>query len=140
MKELLLMVEEKAKDSNVSKITNAQNVFEVFEEYSKKDKEHFLLLTLDGASKIINQYVIHIGTMNQSLVHPREVFRPAILDNAAGVIIVHNHPSGTLEASRADIQITKRLKEVSKIIGIDLLDHVILAKGGFYSLSDNGLL
>ena len=140
MKELLLMVEEKAKDSNVSKITNAQNVFEVFEEYSKKDKEHFLLLTLDGASKIINQYVVHIGTLNQSLVHPREVFRPAILDNSAGIIIAHNHPSGTLSASRADVQITARLKEAGKLIGIEILDHVILAEGGYYSFDEEGLL
>ncbi len=140
MKELLLMVEEKAKDLEVNKITNAQNVFEAFEEYSKKDKEHFLLLTLDGASKIINQYVVHIGTLNQSLVHPREVFRPAILDNSAGIIIAHNHPSGTLSASRADVQITARLKEAGKIIGIEILDHVILTEGGYYSFEEEGLL
>jgi DNA repair protein RadC len=74
------------------------------------------------------------------MVHPREVFADAISDRAAGIIIAHNHPSGTLEASRADIQITQRLKEVSKLVGIELLDHVILAKGGFYSFSDEGLL
>ena len=140
MKELLLMVEEKASELNVKRIVRPQNVFEVFEEYSKKDKEYFLLLTLDGASKIIDKYVVHIGTLNQSLVHPREVFRPAILDNAAGIIVAHNHPSGSLEASRADIQITQRLKEVGKMVGIELLDHVILAKGGFYSLNDEDLL
>ena len=89
---------------------------------------------------MIEKRVIHIGTLNQSLVHPREVFRPAILDNAAGVIIAHNHPSGTLEASRADIQITQRLNEVSKLVGIELLDHVILSKEGYYSLSEEDLL
>jgi DNA repair protein RadC len=73
-------------------------------------------------------------------VHPREVFADAIADRAAGIIIAHNHPSGTLEASRADIQITERLKEVSKLVGIELLDHVILAKEGYYSFSDEGLL
>ena len=99
-----------------------------------------MLITLDGASKVIEKRVIHIGTLNQSLVHPREVFRPAILDNAAGIIIAHNHPSGTLEASRADLQITQRLKEVSKLVGIELLDHVIVSKEGYCSFSDEGCL
>ncbi len=83
---------------------------------------------------------VFIGTLNQSMVHPREVFADAIADRAAGIIIAHNHPSGTLEASRADIQITQRLKEVSKLVGIELLDHVILSKHGYYSFSDEGLL
>jgi len=74
------------------------------------------------------------------LVHPREVFSDAIADRAAGIIIAHNHPSGILEASRADVQITQRLKEVSKLVGIELLDHVILSKHGYYSFSDEGLL
>ena len=140
MTELLLMVKEEAQRENIERITKAQNVYSLLHEYSTADKEHFLLVTLNGASKIINQRVIHIGTLNQSLVHPREVFRPAIEDNAAGIIIAHNHPSGTLEASRADISITQRLKEVSKLVGIELLDHVILGAGGFYSFSEEGLL
>ena len=103
-------------------------------------QEHFLTITLDGASHIINTRTVFIGTLNQSLVHPREVFADAIADRAAGIIIAHNHPSGTLEASRADIQVTERLKEVSKLVGIELLDHVILSKHGYYSFSDEGLL
>jgi len=99
-----------------------------------------LTITLDGASHIINTRTVFIGTLNQSLVHPREVFADAIADRSAGIIIAHNHPSGTLIASRADIQITQRLKEVSKLVGIELLDHVILAKSGFYSFADEGLL
>ena len=99
-----------------------------------------MLITLDGASRIIEKRVIFIGTLNQSLVHPREVFRPAILDKSAGIIIAHNHPSGTLEASRADIQITQRLKEVAKLVGIELLDHVIISEQGYYSFSDEGML
>ncbi len=140
MTQLLLMVKEEAARLDIDSITNAQNVFTLLHDYSTQDREHFLLVTLDGASKVINKRVIHIGTLNQSLVHPREVFRPAILDNAAGIIIAHNHPSGTLEASRADIQITNRLKEVSKLVGIDLLDHVILSEKGFYSFNEEGLL
>ena len=97
-------------------------------------------MTLDGASHIINTRTVFIGTLNQSLVHPREVFADAIADRAAGIIVAHNHPSGTLAASRADIQVTQRLDEVSKLVGIELLDHVILAKDGFYSFTEEGLL
>ena len=122
------------------RITSAAEVYEELKAFSTKNQEHFLTITLDGASHIINIRTVFIGTLNQSLVHPREVFADAIADRAAGIIIVHNHPSGTLEASRADIQITQRLKEVSKLVGIELLDHVILSKHGFYSFSDEGLL
>ncbi len=140
MTQLLLMVKEEAQRQTIDRITSAQNVYTLLHEYSSKEKEHFLLITLDGSSHVIEKRVIHIGTLNQSLVHPREVFRPAIQDNAAGIIISHNHPSGTLEASRADMQITQRLKEVAKLIGIELLDHVIISKNGFYSFSEEGLL
>ena len=138
--ELLLMVQEETRRSAPKRITGADDVYRVLHPYASKDQEHFLLLTLDGASKIIEKRVIFIGTLNQSLVHPREVFKPAITDGAAGIIIAHNHPSGTLEASRADIQITDRLKEVANLVGIELLDHVILSKNGYYSFSDEGLL
>ncbi len=140
MTQLLLMVKEEAQRQNIERITSAQNVFTLLHEYSTKEKEHFLLVTLDGSSNVIEERVIHVGTLNQSLVHPREVFRPAIMDNAAGLIIAHNHPSGTLEASRADIQITNRLKEVAKLVGIELLDHVIISAKGYYSFSEEGLL
>lgn len=104
------------------------------------EKEHFCLITLDGASHIIRAETIFIGTLNQSLVHPREVFKPAIVDGAAGIILSHNHPSGTLEASRADIQITNRLKEVGKLVGIEVLDHIVITGEGHYSFSEEGLL
>ena len=122
------------------RITDAKDVYEELKAFSSKSQEHFLTITLDGASHIINTRTVFIGTLNQSLVHPREVFADAIADRAAGIIIAHNHPSGTLEASRADISITQRLKEVSKLVGIELLDHVILSKQGYYSFSDEGLL
>ena len=125
---------------NNKRITSAEDVYNELKSFSTKSQEHFLVITLDGASHIINTRTVFIGTLNQSLVHPREVFADAIADRAAGIIIAHNHPSGTLEASRADVQVTQRLKEVSKLVGIELLDHVILAKDGFYSFSDEGLL
>jgi len=122
------------------RITSAKEVYEELSAFSVKNREHFLTITLDGASHIINTRTVFIGTLNQSIVHPREIFSDAIADRAAGIIIAHNHPSGTLAASRADMQITARLKEVSKLVGIELLDHVILAKDGYYSFSDEGLL
>ena len=122
------------------KITSAEDVYKELKYFSTKQQEYFLVITLDGASHIINKRTVFIGTLNQSLVHPREVFADAIADRAAGIIIAHNHPSGTLSASRADLAITQRLDEVSKLVGIELLDHVILAKDGFYSFVDEGLL
>jgi DNA repair protein RadC len=122
------------------RISSAEDVYEELKPFSCKSQEHFLVMTLDGASHIINTRTVFIGTLNQSLVHPREVFADAIADRAAGIIVAHNHPSGTLAASRADMQITQRLKEVALLVGIELLDHVILARDGFYSFSDEGLL
>ena len=122
------------------KIISAQDVYDELKAFSTKQQEYFLVITLDGASHIINTRTVFIGTLNQSLVHPREVFADAIADRSAGIIIAHNHPSGTLSASRADIAVTQRLEEVSKLVGIELLDHVILAKDGFYSFADEGLL
>ena len=122
------------------RISDAKDVYEELHKYANRQQEHFLTITLDGASHIINTRTVFIGTLNQSLVHPREVFADAIADRAAGIIIAHNHPSGTLEASRADVAITQRLMEVSKLVGIELLDHVILSKQGYFSFSDEGLL
>lgn len=121
-------------------ISDAQDVFDELKAFADRKQEYFLTITLDGASHIIETRTVFIGTLNQSLVHPREVFADAICDRAAGIIVAHNHPSGTREPSRADIQITQRLKEVSRLVGIELLDHVILTKQGYYSFSDEGLL
>jgi len=122
------------------RITDAADVYRELAKYADRAQEYFLTITLDGASHIIQTRTVFIGTLNQSLVHPREVFADAIADRAAGIIIAHNHPSGTLEPSRADMQITQRLKEVAKLVGIELLDHVILTKEGYYSFSDEGVL
>ena len=122
------------------KISSASDVYNHLLEYSALEREHFVAITLDGASRVINTRVISIGTINQSLVHPREVFRPAIQDNAVGLIVAHNHPSGQLVPSIEDKRITKRLKEVGVLIGIELLDHVILSCEGYFSLREEGLL
>jgi len=122
------------------KITSAEDVYHELKEYSTKKQEYFLVITLDGASHIIEKRIISIGTLNQSLVHPREVFADAVSDRAAGIIIAHNHPSGQLEPSIEDKRVTKRLKEVGTIMGIELLDHVILSREGYLSLREEGLV
>ena len=103
-------------------------------------QEYFIVITLDGANHIIEKRVVFIGTLNRSLVHPREVFADALSDRAASIIIAHNHPSGQLEASAEDIAITKRLNESAKLLGIELLDHVIFTKDGYLSMRDIELL
>ena len=140
LSELLGMVKEHARQENTESITSAAHVYSLLIDYVDKMQEHFLCVTLDGQSRVINMRVVFIGTINQSLVHPREVFVDAISDRAVGIIIAHNHPSGNLDPSHADKAITTRLKDAAKIIGIDLLDHVIISKNGFFSFQEEGLL
>ncbi len=104
-----------------------------------KKKEHFLALLLDTRGHVIKVSEISIGSLDASIVHPREVFREAMSVSAASVILVHNHPSGDPEPSNEDIQITKRLVEVGELVGIEVLDHVIVAGEKFTSLKRKGL-
>jgi len=122
------------------KISCANDVFEELKPYKNKQQEHFLALYLDGANNLYETRVITIGTLNQSLVHPREVFSQAIEKRCASIIVAHNHPSGILEASREDIEVTQRLKESGQILGIELLDHIIFTKDAFVSLKEEGVL
>ena len=98
-----------------------------------KKQEYFVLLTLDGARRLINNRIVTIGTLMSSLVHPREVFSLAIEDRAASIIIAHNHPSGMLDISEQDREVTKRIKQAGDIIGIRLDDHIIIAGDDFVS-------
>ena len=105
-----------------------------------KAKEHFKLILLNSRNKIIGISTISIGTLNANLVHPREVFKEAIIHNASSVVLAHNHPSGDPEPSEADLEITKRLIEAGKIMGIDVLDHIIITKAGFMSFKEKKLI
>ena len=119
-------------------IYSAKDVWQELNEYAFKKQEYFLAITLDGASRLISKRVITVGILNQSLVHPREVFADAVSERAAGIIVAHNHPSGQKMPSNEDRRVTKRLKDAGRILGIELLDHVILTKKGYYSFSDEG--
>ncbi|MFZ4619861.1 MAG: RadC family protein [Bacteroidota bacterium] len=103
-------------------------------------QEVFMVLSLSSANRIIRERTVTKGLLNSSLTHPREVFREAILENAASVILMHNHPSGNLEPSREDIAITKQIVEAGKIIGISVHDHIIIAGDGFTSMMERGLM
>jgi DNA repair protein RadC len=104
-----------------------------------KKKEYFLALLLDTRNQLIRIAEISVGSLDSSIVHPREVFKEAISASTAAVIFVHNHPSGDTEASEDDIQLTKRLAEAGELLGIDVLDHVIIGGRDFRSLKREGL-
>jgi DNA repair protein RadC len=106
------------------------------------DREFFVALLIDGKNRIRSLHVVSEGTLNQSLVHPREVYKSAILANSAAIILAHNHPSGDTAPSREDREITRRLQEAGEILGIKVLDHVIVDtdSGAYYSFTESGLL
>ena len=104
-----------------------------------KKKEYFLALLLDTRNKLIRMAEISVGSLDGSIVHPREVFKEAVSASAASVIFVHNHPSGDTEASEDDIKLTKRLAEAGEIMGIDVLDHIIIGGKKYLSLKREGL-
>lgn len=119
--------------------TSPAQVHELFRDLAKESKEHFLCLHLDGKNRIVCLDRVSVGSLNQSIVHPREVFKSAILSSAAAVLLVHNHPTGDTEPSREDREITRRLAEVGSLVGIRVLDHVVVGDG-YFSFTENGLL
>lgn len=137
MKYAGLLLKETA-DKN-EKIIIPQHVYEIFKESANLAQETFSILTLNIKKQVIHERLICIGIADECLVHPREVFRTAIMDGATSIILSHNHPSGDPTPSVADIKITKQLIESGKIIGIEVIDHVIIGdNGNFVSLRETG--
>lgn len=122
------------------KLEHVSDVLTLVGELKEKKQEYFLTLTLDGAARLIQKRTVFIGTLNKSIVHPREVFADAISDRAAGIIFVHNHPSGNTEPSEEDFAITERLVEVARVVGIEVADHIIVGRNGHFSFQAEGLL
>jgi len=104
-----------------------------------KKKEHFWVICLDTRNRLINYKPVSIGSLDTSIVHPREVFKEAVSSSAASVIFVHNHPSGDPEPSKEDIELTKRLAKAGEIVGIDVLDHIIVCDKSYLSLKAENL-
>lgn len=123
------------------KIDSPQDVFNIFNnELSHLDVEKFYILILNASNIVKKKVEITSGTLNTSLISPREVFKPAIDSKAASIVIVHNHPSGNLDPSREDINVTKQLVEAGKILEIPVLDHIIIANNQFTSFVNRKLL
>ncbi len=121
-------------------ITGPEKLLPFVEELAEKKQEYFVTVSVDGASCLIKKRVVFIGTLNQSLVHPREVFANAIADRAKGIFLIHNHPSGNCKPSAEDLAVTERLVEAGEIIGIEVIDHLILGKTEYFSFTENKLL
>lgn len=110
------------------------------EEMRYLDREHFNVILLNTKNYVLGVEKISVGSLNASLVHPRELFKKAILKSAAGIILVHNHPSGDPQPSEEDKQVTQRMAEAGEIIGIEILDHIVIGDGRFASLRERGLM
>ncbi len=119
---------------------SSADIYRLFKGLSSMPVETFLVLHLDGKNRMVGMTTCSIGSMTSSLVHPRDVFRPAIANMTACLIFMHNHPSGDPAPSEEDIQITKRLCEVGKVVGIRGLDHIIIGKDRYFSFADQGLI
>lgn len=123
-----------------TRFTSPAQIHGAFSFLMQETKEVFITLHLDGKNRIICCDLVSIGSLNQSIVHPREVFKTACLSNAAAIICIHQHPSGDPTPSSEDIAITRRLKEAGDIMGIKILDHIIVGDGEYLSFVERGLL
>lgn len=122
---------------SASIILSPEDVWNRMADIRESKKEHFIVFYLDSRNQEIKREIVSMGTLNESLVHPREVFEQAIKNNAASVILAHNHPSGNVESSQDDIDMTKKLIKAGKLLGIEVTDHVIVAKACWKSILDS---
>ncbi|PIZ64380.1 hypothetical protein CO051_00935 [Candidatus Roizmanbacteria bacterium CG_4_9_14_0_2_um_filter_39_13] len=127
-------------DTHLPMINSPQDAVDQLTEIRSKKKEYFVALYLNARNQLIHKETISIGTLNASLVHPRDVFEPGVRMNAASIIISHNHPSGDPKPSDPDIRITKQLKEAGEILGIQLQDHLIVTEETYLSMKEEGCL
>ena len=136
MFEIKLVRERRQGYGSLRRIQNASDVYEAFRaHFEPMDREQFLAIILDGRNQVIGFNLVSVGTLTSALVHPREVFKAAILANAAAIVLVHNHPSGDPEPSAEDRALTERLKQAGELIGIRVLDHVVIGDGRYTSLA-----
>ena len=127
-------------DSNLPVISTTKEVLAQLTELRENKKEHLVALYLNARSQLIHKETISMGTLTANLVHPREVFEPAIKCYAAYIIVAHNHPSGDPAPSEDDLKVTKRLLEAGNVLGIDIIDHIVIAKTSYYSFKEKGKL
>jgi len=122
-------------------INNPLDIVNYYKDVFKdKDQEEFHVLYLDTKNNIISKKKLFIGTLNKSIVHPREIFKDAYLNSASGIVCIHNHPSGNVDPSKEDVYITKNIHEISKIHGITLIDHLIISSDNYFSFFENNYI
>ena len=126
--------------SRLSPIRGPEDVAAACKPLIRAKREVFAVLLLNARHEMMRRVTVSVGSLNASIVHPREVFKPAVLASAASVVLVHNHPSGDPEPSEEDLSITRRLVNVGEMLGIAVLDHVVVAKRGVISFRARGLL
>lgn len=122
------------------RINNSADLWKYIGKYGKKEREHFGVVLLNGSLQIVGVELVSIGIVNRTLVHPREVFRPAIKANATAVVLFHNHPSGWLAPSDEDKEVTSRLKKAGEVLGIEVVDHLIIGKSTYVSMREEGCM
>ena len=120
------------------KISKPADIVPIVAHYNDRIQEHFFSISLNGAHEVIAVRVVSVGLVNRTIVHPREVFADPLTDRAAAIIVAHNHPSGNVEPSEEDIEITKRLRSAGNVLGIKVLDHIIFSCEGYHSFLENG--
>jgi DNA repair protein RadC len=139
--ELKVVRERRPSYGPAASLRTSADVYRAFApRFDRADREEFLAVMLDGKNRALGFHVVSVGTLTASLVHPREVFKAAILANAAAIIVVHNHPSGDPTPSAEDRAITARLRETGDLLGIRLLDHVVIGDGRCVSIAEEGNL
>ncbi|MGC7929588.1 RadC family protein [Lysinibacillus sp. VIII_CA] len=122
-------------------IRSPEDAYELIKDFLEdRDREHFIVVSLNTKNQPVSINICHIGSLNASLVSPREVMKSAILSSAASIMVFHNHPSGDTSPSQEDISVTSRLKEAGRLIGIELLDHLIIGDGKYLSLKEKGYI
>ncbi|MFO8064097.1 MAG: RadC family protein [Spirochaetota bacterium] len=124
----------------VQRIRFPADVVPLIRHFADRKQEHFLSLSLNGAHEVSATRVVSVGLVNRALVHPREVFAEALVDRAAAVVVAHNHPSGNVEPSPEDREVTMRLQKAGQTLGIAMLDHIIFSQTGYYSFLEHGEL
>jgi DNA repair protein RadC len=122
------------------KINTPSDVLPLIRHFADRRQEHLLSITINGANEVLNVRVVSIGLVDRSPVHPREVFADALADRASAIVVAHNHPAGNLEPSQADLDITFQLRQAGEIMGIELLDHIVFNRNGYYSFLESGKL
>ena len=136
----LLELGKRLNTENKIEILSSQDIWIACNDIRDSKKEHFVVFYLDTQNRLIERQIISIGTLNSSLIHPREVFEPAVKLSSSTIIIAHNHPSGILEPSIEDKEVTTRLKNAGEIMGIELADHIIISKTSYFSFKKEKLL